>query len=130
MTSRGKRQNPAQKIRKKLLVSSGSERFSETEARAKLELPRRSPIFYRGDLPGVSSQRAIDTPVALGGIEAQDRVIEDVEPFHPELKIHSLSYLDILQQGEVGCKGARPVEGIAADVAELAHGGPSEGTAG
>ena len=71
---------------------------SETKSRAKLELPRRSPIFYRGDLPRISSQRAIDTPVALGGIEAQDRVIEDVEPFHPELKIHSLRELEILQQ--------------------------------
>src|SRR5215472_17316248 len=117
------------KIRKKPSRFFRTRKSSETEARAKLELPGKSPIFYRGNLPGVAG-RAIYTVVALGGIKAQDRVIEDVEPYHPELKIHSLSYLDILQQGKVSCKGARPVEGITPHVAELAHTGATESAAG
>ena|SRR5262249_7520922 len=98
---------------------------SETKSCAKLELPRESPIFNGGNFPGVTGH-TIDALVALGGVEAQDRVIEDVETFHTELKIHPLRKLEILEQREVRGKGVRPVEGITSHIAELAHSGRAE----
>ena len=102
---------------------------SKTKSCAKLELPGRSPIQYGGDLSGITGH-TINALVALGGVEAQNRVIEDVETFHTELKIHPLSKLEILEQREVRGKGVRPVEGIASHIAELGHTGATEGAAG
>ena len=68
---------------------------SKTKSCAKLELPGRSPIQYGGDLPGITGH-AIDALVALGRVEAQYGVIEDVETFYAELKIDPLRELEIL----------------------------------
>src|SRR5215469_17192366 len=44
------------KIRKKPSRFFRIRKSSETEARAKLELPGKSPMFYRGNLPGVAGR--------------------------------------------------------------------------
>src|SRR5262249_52161450 len=102
-----------------------------------LQLPWRSPVLDGSDLAGVRNDPAvhiprqtIDTVVALGGIEAENRVVEDVECLHAELAIHLLLYLEVLQQREIRKKLIGSGECISSHVAKLAESWTAERAAG
>src|SRR4029077_14003424 len=56
----------------------------ERESRPKGEQSHRGVIFAVGNAPGIAT--TIDTIIALGEVEAQDRVVKDVVSVHPELR--------------------------------------------
>src|SRR5258706_13692335 len=61
----------------------------ERESQPKCEQPHRGVIFDVGDSPGVAT--AIDTSIALGGVEAQDWVVKDVAAVHAGLRLVTLA---------------------------------------
>jgi len=65
--------------------------------------------------------------VALGRIEAQHRMIEDIECFHAELSIHTLRQLDVFQQRQIGEKLIGSGECISSDVAKMCDSWTAEG---
>ena len=77
----------------------------ENDAHAKLQLahpvgrPGRSIRLDVGDLPGTAA--AVEAGVALAGVEAQDRVVEDIVGIKAELRLNTLGDCEVLCERKV-----------------------------
>src|SRR5216684_2219710 len=71
----------------------------ERESQPKCEQPHRRVIFDVGNSPGIAT--AIDTSIALGVVEAHDRVVKDVVGIHAELRLVTLCDAEVLREREI-----------------------------
>ena len=71
----------------------------ERESQPKCEQPHRRVIFNVGNSPGVPT--AIDTSIALGVVEAQDRVVKDVVGVHAELRLVTLGDAEVFRERQI-----------------------------
>ena len=78
---------------------------------------RRSIGFDRRDLPGAGT---IDAGIALRGVEAKDRMVEDVVGVEPELRLDTLGNGEILQDGKIRGECMRAPERVAPGISERA----------
>jgi len=96
----------------------------EGELQCELELAHASGRTWRGvsfDVGDVTVAGAVDTCSRTGlvRIEAVDRMIEQVERIHAELRLHALGDGEVLHDRSVTPEPSRTSEGVKADVAEL-----------
>jgi len=71
----------------------------ERETQSKRQEPHRRVVFDVGDSSGIAS--AIDTGIALGVVEAQNRVVKDVVGIHAELRLVTFRDAEVLREREI-----------------------------
>ena len=71
----------------------------ERETQSKRQEPHRRVVFDVGDSSGIAS--AIDTSIALGVVEAQNRVVKDVVGIHAELRLVTFRDAEVLREREI-----------------------------
>ena len=71
----------------------------EGESQHKSQEPHGCVVLDVGDAPGIPT--AIDTSIALGVVEAQDRVVEDVVGIHAELRPVALGDAEVFRKGKI-----------------------------
>src|SRR5260370_36403399 len=65
----------------------------ERESQPECKQPHRRVVFDVGNSAGIAS--AIDTSIALGVVEAQDRVVKDIVGIHAELRLVTLGNAEV-----------------------------------
>ena len=71
----------------------------ERESQSKRQQPHRRIVFDVGNPSCIAS--AIDTGIALGVVEAQDWVVEDVVGIHSELSLEPLGDAEVFCEREI-----------------------------
>ena len=81
----------------------------ERESQPKCEQPHRRVIFDVGNSSCIGPG-AIDTSIALGVVEAKDRVVKDIVGIHAELRLVTFGNAEVLCEREIRRKQVRSTE--------------------